>query len=181
MVAQQQNPVDNTYTEIRELVERVRRLEARIEKDPSLDQMRAALNDLAGNQLPAVNKAIEQLRKDGQAISTRVTKLEKLPAELTKTNAKVGALDTRLQKLETQPETAAETAARKLAAYKGFSDDQMKAEVSGEKPEVLVEIAKRLKPKADDDRKVLKKLVDAVADKDGVLTAELITYAGTHV
>lgn len=178
MVAQQEKPVDNAYAEIRDLAERVRMLEEYVKNDPSLDEIRAILTDLAGKQLPAVNKAIDDLRKDGRTLSNKVAQLEKLPPELNKTNTKVNTLETKLQKLDTQHEKPAEIAKKKLTAYKGYSSAAMKNAVEKERPEVLVEVAKLLSVKNPADEKVLKLMVKHVPDDAGQLTAELVTLAG---
>jgi hypothetical protein len=81
------------------------------------------------------------------------------------------------------PQTAAEAAANlKLPLYRSASVDELRAKVDEDKkkPQVLIEIAKRLNPGDNTDSKVLTNMFTFVVSEGGYeeLMAELVTFSG---
>jgi small-conductance mechanosensitive channel len=75
------------------------------------------------------------------------------------------------------PKTPEQIAKDRLPAYRLFSPDQLKAALSKEGQEVLVEIASRLKLDDVVDSQVLSKMIALVKDRSRM--AKLVTVAGT--
>jgi hypothetical protein len=105
---------------------------------------------------------VDALSKDGGALFNLIRKHDDLSAIVDEIR---------------NPKTPEQIAEIRLPQYRLFSPDQLKAALSNDGPEVVVEIARRLKLEDAVDNGVLSNMVALVEDKSRM--AKLVTVAGT--